>query len=46
VIDDDGGGRFTAIMETPEPATTVLIGWTILALALFVRHRFSGFVDS
>ncbi len=39
VIDDNGGGIFTAIVETPEPATAVLIGWTLLLFALIVRRK-------
>ncbi len=45
-FDDNGQGVFAAATETAEPATTVLIGSSLLALALFVRHRFSGFVHS
>jgi hypothetical protein len=39
---DNGAGTFSAVETstgTPEPATVVLIGSTLLMLALFVRHR-------
>ncbi len=39
VINDNGAGVFSAIRETPEPTTAVLIVPTLLAFALFVRRR-------
>ncbi|MGA7411916.1 MAG: hypothetical protein WBW33_15665 [Bryobacteraceae bacterium] len=38
-ITDNGAGAFTARIETPEPATAVLMAPTLLAFALFVRRR-------
>ncbi len=38
-IADNGAGIFTAVLQTPEPATAVLMVPTLLAFALFVRRR-------
>ena len=36
---DDGLGSFSATLASPEPAPSVLLGTTLLGLALFLLHR-------